>query len=250
MMKSILSVLFIIVILSINSHSQQSEKNIHLNSGVDLVSSYNWRAIDFGNSPAIQPYISLSAFNFELSGWGSYALIAQEEHDGKSVPFSEIDLSAKYSIPTSIGTFSPGVVDFFYPYEHMRYSDYKGVDSGESKGAHWVNVGLTYTGSESFPISLTIDYAIHNDPDKPIYFEVGYPVKIEETNLNLFVGAAKGSNKASLYGIEDSKFGIVNAGVTLSKSLTITKDFSIPLSTSFVMNPYLSKAFIVFKASF
>ncbi|MDP4193134.1 MAG: hypothetical protein Q8858_16330, partial [Bacteroidota bacterium] len=69
------SLFFCSNLFSQEQQEEQKEKKggLHLGSGVDLVSSYNWRAIDFGNSPAIQPYISLSAFNFELSGWGSYA---------------------------------------------------------------------------------------------------------------------------------------------------------------------------------
>ncbi|MCU7497380.1 MAG: hypothetical protein HF314_06625 [Ignavibacteria bacterium] len=247
--KYLFTAILIMALSFTNLYSQEEAPGIHVGTGVDIVSSYNWRAIDFGNSPAIQPYISLSAYNFELTGWGSYALIAQEEKEGKSVPFSEIDLSLKYSIPTEIGTFAPGVVDFFYPYENMRYSDYKGVEAEESKGAHWVNVSLTYAGPEAFPVSLTADYAAHNDPDKPVYFEASYPVKIKETNLSVFLGAAKGKGKASLYGIEDGKLAIVNAGVTVSKELKITNEFSLPVSTSFVMNPYLSKAFLVLKVS-
>ncbi|MCU7492247.1 MAG: TorF family putative porin [Bacteroidota bacterium] len=247
--KYLFTVFLFLALTFSNLYSQEESKGIHVGTGVDIVSSYNWRAIDFGNSPAIQPYIALSAYNFELVGWGSYALVAQEEREGKNVPFSEIDLVLKYSIPTSIGTFSPGVVDFFYPYENMRYSDFKGVENNESRGAHWVNVNLTYTGPESFPVTLTADYAAHNDPDKPVYFEASYPVKIKETNLSIFLGAAKGKDKTSLYGIEDGKIGIVNAGVTVAKDMKITNEFSLPLSTSFVVNPYLSKAFLVFKVS-
>lgn len=246
--KFFLVISFLSIFVSSNLFSQE-KGSVSLGTGVDLVSSYNWRSVDFGNSPAIQPYISLEAYNFEFVAWGSYALIAQVEHEGKNVPFTEIDLLLKYAIPTSVGTFTPGVVDFYYPYEHMRFSDFKGVENEESNGAHWVNVELAYTGPESFPVSLLVDYGMHNDPDKPIYFEVGYPVKISETDVNLFVGAAKGANKASLYGIEDSKLGVVNAGVTVTKNLTITKEFSLPVSTTFAMNPYLSKASLVLKIS-
>lgn len=247
--KSFLAISIASLSIISNVSAQEQCGRVSVGTGVDLVSSYNWRAVDFGNSPAIQPYISLNAYNFELTGWGSYALIAQEEHEGKAVPFTEIDLLLKYAIQTSVGTFTPGVVDFYYPYEHMRFSDFKGVENDESKGAHWVNVELAYTGPESFPVSLLVDYAAHNDPDKPVYFEVGYPVKIGETDVDLFVGAAKGTHKASLYGIENDKIGIVNAGVTVTKNLSVTKEFALPISTSFVMNPYLSKAYLVFKIS-
>ena len=137
----------------------------------------------------------------------------------------------KYNFKTEIGTFSPEVVDFFYPYEGGRFSDYK----GEGEGKHWVNISLNYKGTEAFPIELKLDYAAHNDKDKPLYFEAAYPFKVGETDLSIFAGFAKGKDKTDLYGINDEKVGFINTGLTVTKKLEISKEFSIPISTSFVM---------------
>lgn len=248
------------VIMPAQEQEETREPLVSINTGLDIVSSYIWRSIDYGNSPAIQPYVALSIGNFEFTAWGSYALIAQQEVETKTisevepfeevtstknVPFTEIDLIARYDIETSIGTFSPEVTDFYYPYLNQRYSDFK----GDGEGQHWVNVALKYCGTEKFPIMLTLDYAAHNDVDKPVYFEAGYPFSIGESEISVFAGVGKGKEKSDLYGLENDKVGFVNAGISFARQIKIANDFSLPVSTSFMMNPNASKAFLVFKIS-
>lgn len=226
--------------------AKECEK-LSFNTGVDLVSSYNWRAIDFGNSPAIQPFMSLGYSNLEVTIWGSYALINYLDRD---LPYTEVDLVIKYEIPTSsFGTFRPELTDFYYPFEGIPYSHYEGVKDDESTGAHWINIGLGYSGPESFPIHLLMDYGLHNDPDKPIYFEAGYPLAINDKDLDFFVGFVKGDKKTDLYSVSTDKITLINAGMTISKTIKITDSFSLPVVGTFVMNPSLSNIFLVFKVS-
>jgi len=217
---------------------------LSFNTGVDLVSSYNWRSIDFGNSPAIQPYMTLNYASLEVMAWGSYALI---DHLDGSSPYNEIDLVISYEIPTSKGTFSPVLTDYYYPFEGIPYSHYEGVKDDESTGAHWMNIGIDYTGPDQFPIHLMMDYAFHNDPDKPIYFEAGYPMTLDEQELDFFVGFVKGDKKTDLYSVTTDKITMINAGLNIAKTIKISDSFSIPLVGTFSMNPSLSHAFMVFK---
>ena len=44
-----------------------------LNMGADLMSRYVWRGTDYGDSPSIQPYLSLAYKNFEIGCWNSFS---------------------------------------------------------------------------------------------------------------------------------------------------------------------------------
>jgi hypothetical protein len=66
----------------------------------------------------------------------------------------------------------------------LKYGNYK----DKHEGAHIVEVGLSYAGSESFPISLAAYMNVYNDNDKSVYFEVGYSTEVSEVGLDFFVG--------------------------------------------------------------
>ncbi|MCE1188708.1 MAG: hypothetical protein LWX56_06150 [Ignavibacteria bacterium] len=224
----------------------KAEKPYSFSSGLDFVSSYNWRGQDLGKSPAIQPYAAVSAYGFEFGTWGSYAFNSEALNDaGVKVPFTEIDLNLKYKLTTHSGTFAIEAVDFFYPYMGKPYSHY----NLNEDPAHMVNVALHYTGKECCPVSLLVDYSAINDPDKSIYIEAAYPVKFGETEVGLVCGVAKGKDKSVLYDVDGSKLAFVNTGFTVTKNITFSKEFSMPIATSFIFNPYRSAAFLVVKAS-
>ena len=78
--------LFIIVSASIQLFAQENDtvksKWDYSVSG-DVVSRYLWRGTDFGNSPAIQPGLSVSYANFSVGAWGSasFANLSIQETD-------------------------------------------------------------------------------------------------------------------------------------------------------------------------
>ncbi len=243
------TITILIFFFSVAMLPAQENSGISVNTGCDIVSSYNWRSIDFGNSPALQPYIGVGGYGLEFTVWGSYAFIANETINEKKVPFTEVDLILKYSYELPSGSIYAELVDFYYPFLGQKFSDFSGVENNMSVGAHWVNLAVGYKGGESFPVSLKFDYGLHNDADYNIYFEIGYAASVGSTSMDFFMGFAKGENKSDLYGIEDGNLAMVNLGVTAGKVIKITDSFSIPLSTQFVFNPYASKAFLVFKLS-
>jgi len=46
-------------------------------------------------------------------------------------------------------------------------------------------------------------------------------------------------------GFYGSSFGVVNLGITATKKIKITKDFSLPLKASFITNPQAENIFFV-----
>ncbi len=225
---------------------------VEVNSSVDFVSAYNWRAMDVGDSPAIQPKINLKAYDFEFEFWGSQAFSAGYDYNDQIVKFNEVDLVLKYNLKTDYGTFSPFFTDFFYPCEGRGYFDFKGTqvndkDSILSRGGHWYNISLQYKGPEQFPIEFLFDHCFHNDPDKSIYFELAYPFHIDGHKFKLHTGLTNG--KTRTYDVKENKWTFVNIGISLEKSITLSDSFSLPIGTALYLQPEKEQLFFVFKIS-
>lgn len=221
----------LLLILSTTSFAQ-------LDLGADFVSRYVWRGTDFGQSPSIQPTINFVTGGFEVGFWGAYQL----GRDASSLPADELDFYLAYTF--GIGSSSLGfiVTDYYFPNAGGRFGDW----DGEGKGAHVVEVGATFTLPESFPLYISAYVNVHNDPDNSSYFELGYSTEITGVGFDLFIGASPGGENM-FYGNED--FDVVNLGLTASKEIKITDDFSLPVFGSYIINPNQDKAQYVFGIS-
>lgn len=255
-MKKVLLVFIMLCTASFVNAQHEGEEHhsgVEFSAGVDIVSSYIWRGLNFGNSPAIQPNVSVGFSGFELSAFGSYALMANAGYGFYSVPYTEFDLELKYSIPTKVGTFSIACSDIFMPFLGLEYSNYDGVVGDEETGAHWLGARIGYEGTESFPISFMAEYNFHNDACKSIYAELGYNFTYGETDIELFFGVAKGTNSdivgSAFYEIKEDKIAVVNVGGTISKTIKVTDSFSIPLRTSVIFNPNANMPYLVVSLS-
>ncbi len=203
----------------------------------DLVSRYIWRGFDFGNSVSIQPTLSYSLGGFNVGLWGSYALAYESSN------YDEIDIFASYAISTKAGTFKPFVTDYTFPYLNTRFFDF----SDDSTGSHTVEAGLAFASQDKCPITVLFAVNVYNDADHAPYFELGYPITLNDVSLTLFAGGTKG--KCSWYGITEDEIAVLNVGVTASKTIAITEKFSLPVAATFVVNPYAEKSFLVFSMS-
>lgn len=219
----ILSVLFL---FASTSYSQ-------ISFNADIYSRYNWRGIDFGDAPSFQPYITYTTGGFSLGAWGAYGWTG-----APGGVYSESDLWASYTVTTESGSFSVVYTDYFFPYAGLKYSNYQ----GNGKGAHTLEGGLSYSGPESFPITISGYYNLHNDPDKSSYFQVGYPFNVGDVGLTVFAGAS--GSKSAAYGTD--KFAFINTGLTFTKTITVTDKFTIPATASVIYNPNISQLYFVF----
>jgi len=215
-----------IIVLSANLISAQTS----VSGGADFVSRYLWRGLDFGNTFSIQPTMSLSTGNFEVGFWGSYPLVNTASGS------EEMDLYLGYSI----GDFSVLVTDYYFPNSGMRYGLYK------DPGAHTIEVGVSYGGSESFPISLSAYMNVYNDDDNTVYLELGYSTEVNDVTLDLFVGGTPGGD-GGFYGT--TELNLINIGITASKEISITDSFSLPIFSSYVLNPNLEVGYLIFGLS-
>jgi hypothetical protein len=182
-----------------------------------VMSRYNWRGTDFGSSPSIQPTFSYNKGALSIGAWGAYAT------NGNTAG-TEIDLYATYSV----GNFTLVVTDYTFP-DAAPFLD---------KTQHFVEVGLSYA-SDDIPITGFLGMFVANDDDNSIYGELGYSFG----SLGTFVGVSPVASNL-FYG--NTQFGVVNTGLTYSKSLAISESLSITLSSKFIVNPIKETGFLLF----
>ena len=202
--------------------------------GADIVSRYVWRGLDFGESMAVQPGLTIGLGGLEFGAWGSYSISA----DGSGA--NENDLWASYTHETASGaSFAVGFTDYYFPGPR--------ADKFRDKDAHTQEVSVAVSGSETFPVSLYAGMVL--DDDKPIYFEASVPFTAGDVELGLHAGAVSG--ESDFYATEG--FALVNLGITGSAELPITDSFAPPVSVSYIVNPSDSesgnRAFLVFALS-
>lgn len=182
----------------------------------DVVSNYVWRGTKFSGA-SVQPTLNFTAGGFSIGSWGSAGF------DG----FLEMDLYAKYAFNFGL---TVGLTDYYYP--GTKYFDYS-----KASGAHGfeANVGYAIGG-----LSLSANYifneaggALTTGGDK--YFEAGYSFG----KVNVFAGAGDG------WHTPDTKFALVNVGISTSKEIKITDSFSIPLKVSAILNPKTEQYYLV-----
>ncbi len=226
-----------------NSGSANSGKKLKLNLGADLVSRYVWRGTDFGNSPAIQPTLSLSGKNLEIGCWSSVST---------NNSLREIDLFAIYSIRN----FSLMVTDYYVPETNglPAAPDIRYFAFNDKNTAHSLEASLQYKGDENFPISLIGGVFVYGNDKRwgydsskdstsatyySTYFEAGYTLVLQDNNLDFFVGITPG---AGAYG---PRAGFVNLGITAYRTIRISETFELPVKGSLVLNPQASNVFFV-----
>ena len=205
--------------------------------GTDIVSRYIWRGTDFGESASIQPALTFSAGGFEIGAWASYAFSPE------AADVNENDLWFGYTVETeNAGSFSFGVTDYYFPAPGgPDFFDY----SGNGEGAHWIEPYASYTGPASFPVTLYGAVFAHNDPDNSVYLEASIPVQVDGVELGLTAGAVGG--KSAFYGTDG--VALVNLGLSATKAITLSEQFTLPVSVAYILNPAAEQSFLVFGLS-
>ncbi|MCY3944395.1 MAG: hypothetical protein OXG18_11650 [Gemmatimonadetes bacterium] len=224
--------------------------------GADVVSRYVWRGLDFGESMALQPALTISLGMLEFGAWGSYSISAS------GAAANENDLWASFTHEFEAGaSLSLGVTDYYFP--GPGATDFR---DGE---AHTQEVWVSVSGPESAPLSvyagLLLDDVDRDDCGEEedcsvqtLYAEVGGPLMdAEGVELAWHLGYVNG--KSVFYQTtgdpDDEKSAggaaVVNIGVTASTELGITESFAPPVSVSYVVNPARSvnRAYLVFLLS-
>lgn len=270
--SKLLSIIVILVTMSYNVRAQEEDSPWSL--GADLASRYIWRGINLGgSSPSVQPYIEYGFgsddHSFAIGAWGAYSLSGTQTGQ-------EADLYLSYTVKD---VFSITLTDYFFPdettdgYDYFNYNnDFKKIDDGDvDQTGHVLEAALSFNGTDKLPVSILFainiwgaDSRKYKDdggaliPDDGIvmskYIELGYSTSIKETGIDIFAGMpldfpdTDNGEPAGFYG--QTKAGLTNLGISISKEIQLTDQFSLPVYTSFITNPEAGNVFMVFGMSF
>ena len=112
-----------------------------------------------------------------------------------------------------------------------------------------VTNGYSIAGPETFPVTLSGYLNVHNDAGSNTYFQLDYAIKVNETSLNFFCGAAGGSTEnASYYGVDE--VAVINIGVTSVRNIKVSDSFTLPFTVSITVNPKEEKSYLQTAISF
>ncbi len=233
----------ILLLTSLKTFSQNTLDSIpkasasnNFNLGADFKSRYIWRGLQFGgNSPSLQPYVEYTTGKFAIGAWAAYSLSGANKNQ-------EVDLYLTYS-PTS--TLSITVTDYFFPTEGVKQNYF---EYGNTTG-HVYEAMVSFSGTDTFPLGLTLATNFAgadkngNKQSYSTYIEANYGTKINDTNLTLFAGAVFADN-GSYYQTTGSDF--INLGLSVSKEVSITKTYKLPVNATIIFNPDQENIYLTF----
>ncbi|MDP3462826.1 MAG: hypothetical protein Q8S18_08575 [Bacteroidales bacterium] len=203
--------------------------------GTDVYNRYIWWGMDFGNSPSIQPSLSYTNSGFTFGAWGAYAT---------NFDYQETDLYVSYDIKEVVTLM---VTDYFFPGGGVGNNAYFKYD--EDVTGHVFEGSVIFNGMDKIPFSLSLNYNFYGaDADNSFYAELGYGGEAKDVEYNVFIGATTGKGIYLPNGSDN--FSVVNLGLSLSKAVTVTEAFSLPITASVITNPQAQNIFFVVGFSF
>jgi len=227
--KFVLGLLLSIGLSMSLSISAQPESNSGLNvelSG-DIVNSYVWRGFK-QTGASVQPSLSFSAQGFTLGAWASTSLSS----DGHK----EVDFYTSYEA----AGFGITLTDYWWDGEGT-YRYFSSPEDGNF--GHMLEAGLSYTLTESFPLTLSWNTFFFGKGNKKAngdnsfstYIELSYPFSVKDVDLSVSAGFIPW--ESAVYGPEIDGFKFTSIQVGASKEIKITDSFSIPLFANIIANP-------------
>jgi hypothetical protein len=221
--------LFVLIALSIGS--------AQFKLGTDVYSHYVWRGAALHSAESFQPALTYTTGSFSVGAWGSYS--------AAGAGYAENDLWLSYVV----GPATLIVTDYYIPSLLPAGATFFNYNTETGSGSHVIEIGASYTGPESMPISVSayvnaIGGAL--DTSNSVYIQAAYPFTIDGTTLTTSIGLTP-SESPLWYGT--TGFGVVSIGVMVAKTIKVTEDFSIPFNVQYIMNPYSEKAYLLFGIS-
>lgn len=224
----------IVAIAAFATGALAQEASSPFSASLELSSKYMWRGQEYGTAPVLFPTVGYEIGGFSACATGAYTV------DGS---FSECDLSLGYEWKG----LSFSLVDYYYPTAVGLGDEY--FKFGHNETGHALEATLSYY-PEALPVwamAGTYFYGADKNSDGDqaysTYFEVGYYHNFTTSDeLSLTIGASAGKG---LYTAYKDSFGLVNLALKYSKTIKIC-EFEIPVSGSYIINPYIKKSFLTF----
>lgn len=230
--------LLLLLFITTTIKSEEKLKESPFSASLELSTKYMWRGIEYGTAPTVFPMIGYNTHGFNAFAMGGYAINGSHQ---------EVDLGVSYTAKE----FTVGVSDYYYPSSVGEKDGYFKLSNRET--GHWVEAYATWAGTK-IPLWVTVSTYIFgadkNEDGKQMYSsyaEVGYTHSFTDDNkISLCVGA--NLNK-SFYTDNESGFSVVNVNAKYSTAFKFGS-FKLPVSASYVLNPYRNKSFFTMSLYF
>lgn len=241
MKKTLLVLVVWSLVGAVAAAQEEGKKASDFHLGLDLQTKYIWRGMEMmveDAAPVVFPQLNYQKGGLYAYAMGGYSI------NGK---YAEVDLGASYTYKF----LTVGLNDYYYPTINSPQDDYFNFKS--KKTGHWLE-GVITIAPENIPAYLTLSNyfagADKNAEGKQAYSTYaelgGHYDFLDDHQLALAVGAA--FNKSCYNGYEHG-FGICNVELKYTYNVAF-KNFTLPLSVMYIINPVYEKAHVNFKASF
>lgn len=235
-MKKIYSSLVVPIIIAAAPSAFAQESNF--SASLELASKYMWRGQEYGNAPVLFPTLEYGTAGFFAGATGAYTTNGS---------FSECDLYLGYGWNGLSLTFT----DYFYPSESGTKDDFFNFNNKET--GHSVEATLSYE-PETLPFWASVSSIFWGDDKNgngkqaySSYFELGAYYDFTDNDKISFTFGS--SFFKGFYTNFEKSFAVVNLDLTYEKTLTLGP-LEVPVSCSYIINPYLEKSFLTFSIAF
>ena len=207
--------------------------------GIELTSKYIWRGQEYANGPVMFPSVSYTYSGLSVGAVGAYDFHGD---------YSELDLFVSYSFKG----FTASITDYYYPTAVGSNDAYLNLKNSET--GHMWEGSISYE-HENVPVWILAS-TFFAGADKNLdggqawssYAEIGTHYDFLNNNsVSLAVGA---SLNKSFYNNFETGFSVVNIALKYTREIALGKNFTLPLSASYVINPQKNKSYLNFSAVF
>lgn len=215
--------------------SKANNENDFFNAkfSVDFMSMHTWRGYATSLAPTIEPSIKLSTGNTTTGLWAAHSIDNE---------YTEIDLYFNYRYKNISFT----IFDYYCPPTYKSTNEITNYEKYSTK--HTIELVLELANILRSPVNFMIGTMVYGDDLNSeknknrysTYFQFAYSTYLSENNIDLVLGF---NTFESYY---SDKFGIVNAGISASRNITIFNKKEIPLQAALISNPSNNTLFIKF----
>lgn len=232
-LKTYKLIFIIIILISQTVYANKTDDLLNTNIQVDFRSMHTWRGFAASYSPTIEPSFDISNDNYKTGIWFAQSL------DGN---YSELDLFFTYTYRS----FSLTLYDYYCPPSIQASNEITNYEKTSTN--HTIELNLSFNGNKNIPLKILLATMIYGDDLNPetnqnyysTYVQLAYSTEINKNAINLFLGMN------TFNGYYGENVGVVNAGLTASRSLNVYKSFVIPVQASLITNPLSNSLFLSF----
>ncbi len=209
--------------------SKGNKTEWRLNGEVLIYSKHMWRGMGFGESPSVEPSVTLSKGRFSLNLW------AAKTFDDT---YTEIDIIPSFRF----GSYQITIYDYYNPKigENNNYFKFK-----DGENCHSTELAISKEASKKVPVKLLLSSFFFGDKNPKTgnpYFSTYAEASIPFNILNLSVEPIAGITTHK--GYYANKFSVINTSVVIKKDIPLTNKMSLPLKLLMVYNPTREKSYL------